>query len=482
MKKKHAKKISMNKKHVRNAILILLALVLVSKLIYFFAWHEVWWDSGVYVGMGKHIWSAGESGLLEHIRPPFWPLTLGFFWKLGLSPVFFGRLLEIILFLGIIWLVYKLTSSWFEERVGLIAAAIVSFSSIFYHLGFHLYTEIPAVFLVLLAIYLFEKKAVFTAGIITGLAFLTKFPTLLFFIVLGLVLIFRKEFRSIIPLTIGFVLPIVPFFISNFVFYGSFFEPLLAANEVILRALGCNVLRYKPWLFYFQALFSSETKLHLFGILGLLLFFKEFSKKRLILLFSLVLPLAYFIQLHCRDYRYATLFIPFVACFTAFGLVFLFDLIFKNIKGHKIIFCVLTTLVLLFTFHTANAFYRANEPAESDLVAQRYFYFLQNKTVEGEIWVSNPIISAYTDLRLEKIYYPIFGESVAADFSRYLKEHGDKISYVFLDNCGGGLICHPEDAVCKEQTEKLIAQLDEGFIKVFDEENKGCWYKIYAKT
>ena len=56
---------------------------------------DLWWDSSVYIGMGKYIYSSGELGLYEASRPLIWPLILGFFWKLGLDVIFFGKLLNI---------------------------------------------------------------------------------------------------------------------------------------------------------------------------------------------------------------------------------------------------------------------------------------------------------------------------------------------------------------------------------------------------
>ena len=42
----------------RNRIfLAILALAFIARIILFFQFHEVWWDSGVYAGMGKHILS-----------------------------------------------------------------------------------------------------------------------------------------------------------------------------------------------------------------------------------------------------------------------------------------------------------------------------------------------------------------------------------------------------------------------------------------
>ncbi|MEK6876668.1 MAG: hypothetical protein AABX63_04600, partial [Nanoarchaeota archaeon] len=66
-----------------KAFLFLFFIFLIVKLVSLFAAADIWWDSAVYLGMGKYIYSSGDSGLWEASRPLVWPLILGFFWKIG---------------------------------------------------------------------------------------------------------------------------------------------------------------------------------------------------------------------------------------------------------------------------------------------------------------------------------------------------------------------------------------------------------------
>ena len=62
-------------------MVIVIAIILVSGIFYFASPafnDDIWWDSAVYLGMGKHIYSLGEVGLWESSRPLIWPLILGF--------------------------------------------------------------------------------------------------------------------------------------------------------------------------------------------------------------------------------------------------------------------------------------------------------------------------------------------------------------------------------------------------------------------
>jgi len=81
----------------------IIAIIILFIFSYYYYPHpnaDLWWDSSVYLGMGKYVYSFGEVGLYEGSRPLVWPLILGFFWKLGLDPIFFGRLMVLIFGIG----------------------------------------------------------------------------------------------------------------------------------------------------------------------------------------------------------------------------------------------------------------------------------------------------------------------------------------------------------------------------------------------
>lgn len=450
-------------------LLFVLVVAFLSHIIFTFLTHEIWWDAGVYIGMGKFLFSAGQAGLWEHIRPPLLPVFLGFFWWLNLSPVVFGRILEFLFMLGGVYFIYSLGKSWFDsERTGVIAALLLCFSPILFYLSFHLYTEIPAIFFVLLSLWLFNKNRFFLSGLAVGCAFLMKFPAGIFLPILCLFLI--KRWRSLLVFCAGFAAIASPFFIISWIIYGSPLITLLAAKDAIGRALGCNVLRYKPWWHYFYLLIFSEIPFNALSLVGIFALFKNKVKVRYLLLACLILPLAYLMQLHCRDYRYLALFYPFVALLAAYSFVWLFR------KVNAKVFAVFTVILTVwFAFFCINFFVGESNPP----TASNYFGYLQGRPVEGEVWISNPIIATYTDAKLNKIYYPIYDEGVSKGFVDYVSDNHN-ISYVFLDNCGGGLICAENDYVCKNNTQKLITLLDNRFNRSFDFQEGRCWYRVWS--
>ena len=167
-----------------KTLVILLTVVFLVHLVFLSGFHEIWWDSGVYAGMGKYLFSGGSSGLWENIRPPVLPALLGFIWFIGIPLQISGMILELLFSLGAVVLLYNITRYYFKEKVALIASAIFAFSAIFFYLSFHLYTEVPALFFVLLGIYLFTKKSYYFSGFSLFAAFLTKYPAGMFLAIL----------------------------------------------------------------------------------------------------------------------------------------------------------------------------------------------------------------------------------------------------------------------------------------------------------
>ncbi len=457
---------------------VLFAVVL--RLFFAFGWHELWWDSGVYIGMGKFAFSSGEAGLWEHIRPPLVPLALGFLWKLGLDPAFFGRLIEILLMGGIVYFIFRLAEFWFDRRVAVLSSLIVALSPIFFHLSFHQYTEIPSMFFALFGLWCFVKARFVWAGVLTGLAFLSKFPVGIFFLILFILIAYHRQWKELIKLSAGFALVSLPYFIWSWLAYGSLFATLAAARETIGLALGCNVFRAKPWYFYFWVLVFSETKLYFFALPGIAALKQKWERKHSLFVLSILLPLIYLLQLHCRDYRYATLFIPFVAVLTALGVVYLIDLLPKNRRS--VGFYVVLAVCSVWILHTSILFYQSNSIHVPDPAQQQYFNFLANHDVEGEVWVSDPSIAAFTDKKLGKIYYPIYDEGLARDFDDYLDSNGAEIGAVLLDNCGGGIICPPFDDLCEQRTSDLFDKLDARMSIALDVQSGRCWYKVWVNA
>jgi len=475
----------MRKKKINNIvsflldkpIILLLVLAAALRLYFLFDWHNVWWDSGSYIGMGKWIWSAGASGLWEDIRPVLWPIILGFFWKMKLNPIGFGRALIFALSLSNVYLVYSIGEKVFNKRVAIIAAALFAFSPIFFFLGFHIYTGIPSLFFALIGFLLFFNQKYYFAGLFIGLSFLTRFPMGLLGISLGVVLLYGKKWKNAVILLTGFLSLLFPFLIFNAFLYGAPFLPLIKGQDIIGKVVGCNYLRANPWYAYFSWLWI-EHYFYILAIPGIYFIWKRITKNKIVILLAAIIPLIYLMSLSCRDYRYILGFLPFVAFVAAVGI----DecILFVKKKWRFKVFLIVLLVVLLTAIPASISFYNGNEE-KIDSAAEGYFSFLHRESAEKEVWVAHPVLAAYSDLPLNMIYYPVYNKELSTDFYEYLISKNQNISYVAIDNCGGGLICKKEDKACKDQTKLIEDYLDENLLLVYNESTGRCWYRIYSE-
>jgi 4-amino-4-deoxy-L-arabinose transferase-like glycosyltransferase len=150
-----------------------------------------WWDASVYQAMARYIGSGGLYGTWELFRPPFWPLILSIF--SGFNPItleWIAKLITLLASLGIIYLVYKIGEKM-KPWVGVVASVLISISAPFLTFSVVPMTEIPSLFLITLAIYFFIENKYFLAGLVSGLACITRFPTGLIIGVFGIVLILQ---------------------------------------------------------------------------------------------------------------------------------------------------------------------------------------------------------------------------------------------------------------------------------------------------
>jgi len=471
------------KEILTKPITLILLISLAVRLIFFFDYHHIWWDSAVYIGMGKFIFSLGTHGLWEPLRPVIWPILLGLLWKLKLNPLFFGRVLNLLFSLGVIYLTYKISKHIFNKTTAIISSILISFSSIFFFSTFHLYTEISSIFFVLLALHFLLKKQHFLAGIIFGIAFLSKFPMGIYIIPAAIFIIFKEGFKlrkqniiNTIFMGIGFIIPLTPYLIANQLIYNNPLLPFIEGSSVITQVLGCNYFEFHPWYFYFLVI-PGDNILNLFAIFGLFVFFKNTTKQKLLIFFFMLLPLIYFIQLNCRAYRYIILFLPFLIMFSGYGLSSLIS------KLNKKKFLISLLIILIISMSFATTYYLVSEqPKQEPWQHTEFFKYAKDKQTTGEVWISNPIINLYNDKNLKLLYYPRLGEETIPALKRHFSQNTASISYVFMDTCDGGFLCKDEDLKCMQERDSLINTLNSYFNQVFYKKQGECDYYVFENT
>ncbi|MBU4351921.1 MAG: glycosyltransferase family 39 protein [Nanoarchaeota archaeon] len=441
-------------------IILVMVLAFILQTMYLFKDYTIWWDASVYLGMGKYLFSLGQLGIWEPIRPLIWPLLLGLFWKLGYDQIWVGKLLTILFSLGSIYMTY-LIGKKFGEDEGVIAAMLLAFTAVFFSFTFRLYTEIPSVFFALTAIYFFLENKFVLAGSFSALAFLTKFPQGILLIVFSFLTV--KEVRNFIKLIGAFALVTLPYFIFNFIMYKNPLIPLLWGSVIVKRA--GSWLFEGPWYFYFIEILKQNI-LYIFAVIGFIILLKR-KHKAIILIASLFL-LYFSTHIH-KEIRFGIVFLPYLALFAAVGI--------KNVFKQKWMFWIITILSLFLLFMNLQPDYNPSE------AAQNYYQFLEDKgEIEGEILSMQPIVNLYSPKKVEPMYFMVFDSELAQKWIDYINDNKENVSYVFLDTCEGGMLCPPTDDNCETKKEELISLLKANFNIAYEASISNCEYLIFQQT
>lgn len=442
---------------MKNRIWILMAIGLIIRLLFLLKANTIGWDASVYIGMGKYIFTLGHLGIWEPLRPPLLPLILGLVWKTGLSLAFIGRALEIMFSLAAVYMTYLIGRKYRTEDEGLIAAAIVSLTPVFFEFSLNHYTEIPSTFFALLAVYLFMEKKHILSGAMAGLAFLTKFPQGI--VAFALCMFQFTNIRKGLKIGLSFMAVISIYLLSNYLMYGSILKPIAEGNYIIKYA---GIWLYaQPWWFYAFEM-AKANFLYVFSIAGIFIMVKK--GERLIPALALLFIIYFSTNAH-KEPRFMILFIPYFALLASVGI--------RRLFKQKYVTCAVTIISLALLLLQLPEFPDAYEGKDN------FFRHLEGKNLTGEILVSHPYISMHSSKETIPIYYMVFDSELAKQWTGYIEKNSDRIGYLFIDTCEGGMLCPPWDNECVAEREKLISKAEELFTRELYEEKGECKYYIF---
>jgi hypothetical protein len=458
-------------------ILFILAILIVLKVVFSLTkFHYIHWDESVYLGMGKFIYSFGQVGLLEHIRPPVLPLLLGVFWFLKLPYVFFSELLLLFFSLGSVLLVYLVAKKLFNKLVAIIAAGLLVITPVFIYGTFNILAGVPAAFFILLAIYLYiEDRGLLLVGLFVGLASLTKFPAGLLFLGLLVVLAldlfgkkikFKEQLNNYARFLCGFVIPLIPFCIFNYLSYRQYTSSAFDAlfRPWLLGSLHqANILhQVSPILsnlLYYPIQLIQQNPLFVFFFIGL--FF--LSRKR-ILYVPLVLFVLYFTFIINKQVRFSLLFLPLVCIVASLGIYNSVKYI-KKLKFRNTVYFILFLLILAsisWTFVNIVPEYRLFPESKPEIIDSYYIYFYSNG-IYGNILSTDPSFVAYSDVKIVP-YYNNVGDAIEVyDFSIQ-----NSVAVVFHESF---YPCFTEE--CEEMKQDFFERIVDENTLVFNETIQG---------
>ncbi len=443
---------------------LIFLLFFIVKIYSLFVAHDMWWDSSVYVGMGKYVYSFGKVGLFESSRPMIWPLILGFFWKFGLNYILFGKLFVIFFSLGILLLTYLIAHELFNKKIAVISSLFLSLSSTFFLFGNVLHTEIPSTFFVLLGFYFFVKKKYNFSGLSLGMAFMIRFFQIFAFIPLFLLLIYlamkkKESFRKLIDFSSFFLIPVAPYLTLNFI--DNPFYPFLLQSWM---SKYTGWVFSQPFCFYFINL-VKENVLVLFSILALIFIFKkhDFKKISLAIVFLFIF-IPYNLVSH-KEMRLLITALPFLYILTSYGLVYFINLFNKNKN--------LLLALLLIVFLIINVPKIKFDRYEDNL--DIFYNYVENEKIDNGLWISNPSFIVYSDYKADElVYYPLYNSEKIDKLITNI----DNAKHILINTCDL-LPCPPDDITCNQKHNGFIDLLKEKFTMHSYNKYGSCEYYIF---
>jgi 4-amino-4-deoxy-L-arabinose transferase-like glycosyltransferase len=240
-------------------LFIILGVLLALKLALYKIFYTIFWDEAVYDGMAKFIYSAGEKGFLEVVRPIGLSLISGLFWKAGLGIVAASRITVTLSQIGLVVLVYLIAEKLFSRKSAIFAAFAIAINPLILFWSTKGYNEITAAFFALLAVYLFMKKKFAMSGASMAFSFICRFP--LAFLLLPIALFFcwscaseeikkRKFPKNAVLFAAGGIAVLALYLLLfNKVYYQNILSPFLAGFESRNWTGGSFLLKKDGWIY-----------------------------------------------------------------------------------------------------------------------------------------------------------------------------------------------------------------------------------------
>jgi hypothetical protein len=443
--------------------IFILILFLVIQTVSLFSHADLWWDSAVYIGMGKAIFSLGKAGLWESSRPLVWPIILGFFWKIGLNPIVFGKIMMILFSLGCIFLSYSVGKRVFNDKVGLITSLFLCFSTTFFLFTSILHSEIPALLFFLLGMSFFLDDKCDFSGLFFGIAFMTRFFTIIAIVPFFFYLYIRKrkDFKKLLTLIGFFLIPVLPYLILNQVLYGNIFYPFIF--QAFMTKNTGQVFN-QPFQFYLVNLLK-ENILLLFSIPGAYYLFKKKDKEQLFLFAVLIFAFVPYNLVAHKEMRLMIMSLPLLLMVSSYGLV-QFSLKFK--KKSNIIIAISLVIFMLQAIPQLR-FNPHNDPFDI------FYNYIRDSDIKGEIWISNPSFIVYSDYRAELLYYP----KMDLNMLDILEVDIADAESILVNTCD--IACQPSDPVCEANVKQFIQSMKENFELVSSGNFWDCELYIFEK-
>lgn len=428
--------------------------------------HPLIWDTSIYWGMGKALFSGNQIGLWEQFRPPMLPIILGTLWKLGMPAEGFTRLLAVLFSTAGLTGIYFMAKDLYTKKAAAYTVGIIAATSTFAYYTNMLLTGIPASFLVFTSVYLATKKKHLSAGIIGGLAFLTRFPAALVgpAAVLYIAYTHRTELKQLVleasKYTAGFFAVAIPYMAANHHFYGSALQPFIRGFSIPASTQST----YLYGVFYMFNGIKASLFLALLPV-GLYMILKYREKKYYGFAAALTLLYGFFTYFPRKEVRFILLFLPLMALVSARGLKEVVERIqherITSERKNMVVAAVFVVMILFAGFQV----YQQKQWVNQNQVD----FYRAHSNLTGSVAANDAQIMPYGDFK----YLAMPPLTLDAHYEQAQEE----ADYFSINTCAW--YCFPGDDKCKQRIENYEENVSENYANVYQDHGEQCQYDIY---
>lgn len=464
------------KKH-KKFLVMLAAFTIIQLAVVALRWNKpLVWDSSVYVGMGKHIFSFGEIGLWESFRPPLLSLLIGAIWKIGFFFPSLARLIAVAISSVGATAFYKMVERDFGRVTAVYAATILISTSVYLRWGHYLLTGIPAAILVYASIHYAAREKIFRSGLIVSLAFLTRFPAALAAPVAGATLLLSiiplenilevevtvKDLKELLKKGLMFgtsfsILPLIYFGLNEY--HGSgFLAPILSGASVPML----NPDKYLYGLYFLKEAVFANPLLAMMP-LGIYFVYKSGSRKFYGYSMGLFTFYIFFTFYPHKEARFMILFLPLLALFAAHGIreIDIRDRrILLEITKERLFVSILAIVVIFNAVNVINA-NTWETPTRNEFVSE-------TSKLNGTVAGLNPAPVVHGDFRFMAVRPEHYENTTERVFRQ--------ADYFVMNSCAW--YCTPSINSCEQKENELLQRLEE-YNKTYEKSSNECRYAIY---
>ena len=352
------------------------------------------WDENAYLSNARSHTSS--SAYTEDYKFPLLEWNVSLLWSIFGESLTLAKLLAIAFTLGTIALTYIFGRRYLSFKYAALLTTLFAFSPLIMYWGFRVYSDIPAMFFVLLSFLLILKYDdtknnwyFVAASIFAAFAFLERFTQGIFTICVLAYYLYKKDIKKIFIFAAIFLVTLSPWLIYNQINYNN---PVWDLQEqyILVQAWTSP----EPAINQVSNLFTFNNPLiPLFMLAGVFYFLKKEKFSVMIVLYTSISFIYYIFFVNTKDSRYYLSFLPFIYLLAVYLLTIMNKA--KNIRVRNLEKFIYHALIILSAFvlliHAGHIFSDSYcQKNQSVLKSIEYLgnagYYGHNATIISNAW------------------------------------------------------------------------------------------------